>query len=52
MVDLPTEAMQRALESGSLVVACGSIYLVGELRGWLRRTYGVPPEAEDLFHRR
>ena len=45
----PGAALEVALEHGLLVVVCGSLYLVGELRTWLRRTFGVPPFAERLF---
>ena len=48
----PGSACERALESGHLVVACGSLYLIGELRTWLRKRYGVPEVAEQLFEQR
>jgi len=42
--DDPDEALMTALGAAPpLVVACGSIYLIGELRGALRRRFGVPP---------
>ena len=48
----PSSALTAALDGASeLVVVCGSIYLVGEVRRLLNRRYGVPtPAAElDLF---
>jgi dihydrofolate synthase/folylpolyglutamate synthase len=41
----PGEAIGYALASGRPVVVCGSIYLVGEIRGLLRERFGVPPPA-------
>jgi dihydrofolate synthase / folylpolyglutamate synthase len=39
----PGRALDRALAlNGELLVACGSIYLVGELRKGLRERFGVP----------
>ena len=49
IVARPGEAVERALAADELVVVCGSLYLVGELRTWLRRIYGVPPAADSLF---
>lgn len=40
------EALDRALEgTAPLLVACGSIYLVGEVRRMLTRRFGRPPPA-------
>jgi dihydrofolate synthase/folylpolyglutamate synthase len=40
-------ALTRVLDLGAeTVVACGSIYLVGEVRRLLRQRYGVPPAAD------
>src|SRR5262249_3070615 len=45
----PAAALDRALALGAAtVVACGSIFLVGELRQLLRRRFGVPAPAADL----
>jgi dihydrofolate synthase/folylpolyglutamate synthase len=42
-------ALSRALEQeGQLLVVCGSVYLVGEIRLELRRRFGVPAAAVDL----
>ena len=42
-------ALDRALALGAeTVVACGSIFLVGELRRLLRERFGVPAPAVDL----
>ncbi len=49
VVEEPGEALASALEVDDLVVVCGSRYLVGALRGWLRSEYGVPPLDEGLF---
>ncbi|HEX4962188.1 MAG TPA: folylpolyglutamate synthase/dihydrofolate synthase family protein [Thermoanaerobaculia bacterium] len=39
----PSRALDRALAlGGEVLVACGSIYLVGELRRGLRERFGVP----------
>jgi dihydrofolate synthase/folylpolyglutamate synthase len=43
IVDDPQLALDAALASGSPVVACGSIYLIGEVRRLLRRRFGAPP---------
>ncbi len=49
VVPAPEAALERALEiSPGLVVACGSIYLVGALRGRLRARFGVPPSADEV----
>ncbi len=45
----PAAALARALDLGAdLLVICGSIFLVGDLRQELRRRQGVPPAAADL----
>ncbi len=45
----PERALEAALAAGSeLVVACGSIYLVGRLRELLRERFGVPEAAAAL----
>ncbi len=46
----PEAALARALALGAeTVVVCGSIYLVGALRLWLRQAFGVPwPAVERL----
>jgi len=45
----PAVALDRALALGAdTLVACGSIFLVGELRRLLRERYGVPAPAADL----
>ncbi len=38
-------ALDRALVSGGTLVACGSIFLVGEVRKRLRERFGVPVSA-------
>jgi dihydrofolate synthase / folylpolyglutamate synthase len=39
----PGRALDRALElGGDVLVACGSIYLIGEIRKGLRERFGVP----------
>jgi dihydrofolate synthase/folylpolyglutamate synthase len=44
----PEAALERALDLGAeTIVVCGSIYLVGALRAWLRARFGVPPPAVD-----
>lgn len=47
---VPTRALKRALEGaeGRVVVVCGSLVLVGELREALRRRYGVPEPAAAI----
>ncbi|MGH9464272.1 MAG: glutamate ligase domain-containing protein, partial [Thermoanaerobaculia bacterium] len=46
VVEEPERALEAALAAQSeLVVACGSIYLVGLLRKLLRERYGVPEAA-------
>jgi dihydrofolate synthase/folylpolyglutamate synthase len=41
-------ALDSALEStGDFVLACGSVYLVGEVRLELRRRFGIPAPATD-----
>ena len=49
IVSEPRQACEAALAQTELVVVCGSLYLVGELRSWLRGEYGVPPSTEQLF---
>jgi dihydrofolate synthase/folylpolyglutamate synthase len=45
----PAAALDRALALGAdTVVACGSIFLIGELRRLLRERFGVPAPAADL----
>lgn len=48
IVDDAEQALARALASSDRVAICGSLYLVGEVRGLLRRDHGVPPPAVDL----
>jgi dihydrofolate synthase/folylpolyglutamate synthase len=46
----PAVALDRALALGAdTLVACGSIFLVGELRRLLRERFGVPAPAADLI---
>lgn len=46
----PAVALDRALSLGAdTLVACGSIFLVGELRRLLRERFGVPAPAADLI---
>lgn len=45
----PRRACERALAADNLVVVCGSIYLAGEVRTWLRERYGVPAWTEQIF---
>ena len=46
----PAEALGQALATRPrLLVVCGSIVLVGELRAELRRRYGVPPAPTVLW---
>jgi dihydrofolate synthase/folylpolyglutamate synthase len=45
----PAVALDRALALGAdTLVACGSIFLVGELRQLLRERFGIPEPAADL----
>lgn len=45
----PGKALDAALARGAeLVVACGSIYLLGEIRAGLRARFGVPGRAVEL----
>ncbi|MBV8202025.1 MAG: bifunctional folylpolyglutamate synthase/dihydrofolate synthase [Acidobacteria bacterium] len=45
----PAAALDRALGLGAdTLVACGSIFLVGDLRRLLRERFGVPAPAADL----
>lgn len=42
----PERALDRALAlGGKTLVACGSIYLIGEIRKGLRERFGAPPPA-------
>jgi dihydrofolate synthase/folylpolyglutamate synthase len=43
VIESAADAIERGLETGRPVVVCGSIYLVGEVRGLLRDRFGVPP---------
>lgn len=46
----PGKALDRALAGATPLVACGSIYLIGEIRKGLRERFGVPaPAAGPLF---
>jgi dihydrofolate synthase/folylpolyglutamate synthase len=46
----PGQALERALAGDGLVVATGSLYLVGELRRRLRQRFGTPePAVAPLF---
>ncbi len=46
----PHRALDRALADATTLVACGSIYLIGEIRQGLRERFGVPaPAAGPLF---
>ncbi len=40
-------ALDRALEGDLPLVVCGSLYLVGWVRGALRERFGVPPSAAE-----
>ncbi len=45
----PAAALSRGLDLGAdVLVICGSIFLIGDLRQELRRRLGVPPAAVDL----
>lgn len=45
----PTAALDQALAlGGDTLLVCGSIFLVGEIRGLLRQRFGLPPPACDL----
>jgi dihydrofolate synthase / folylpolyglutamate synthase len=50
VVEEPARALREALAGaeGRIVVACGSIFLVGEIRAALRARYGVPPPAIEI----
>jgi dihydrofolate synthase/folylpolyglutamate synthase len=42
----PEKALDRAIAlGGDTLVACGSIFLIGEIRRMLRERFGVPPPA-------
>lgn len=43
-------ALDQALESSGTLVACGSIYLLGEVRRGLRERFGVPAPASDPLY--
>lgn len=43
-------ALDRGLESSGTLVACGSIYLLGEVRRGLRERFGVPAPASDPLY--
>jgi dihydrofolate synthase / folylpolyglutamate synthase len=47
----PERAAARALESAARtaapVVVCGSIFLVGAVRAWMRGTFGIPVEPDS-----
>lgn len=46
-----SEALDRGLEIPGTLVACGSIYLIGEVRRRLRERFGVPaPAADPLYY--
>jgi dihydrofolate synthase/folylpolyglutamate synthase len=45
----PAAALSAALDGGSdLLVVCGSVYLVGEIRTLLRKRFGIPPAACEV----
>ena len=45
-------ALDRALAGDDgLLVVCGSVFLVGEIRTELRGRFGVPPSAVDIYTR-
>ena len=44
----PELALELALQSGHGVVVCGPLYLVGALRGELRRRLGAPLPAVEI----
>lgn len=44
----PAQALDRALTTDHLLVACGSIVLIGQLRTLLHHRFGVPPPAATL----
>jgi dihydrofolate synthase/folylpolyglutamate synthase len=50
VVEEPAQALRQALAGaeGRIVVACGSLALVGELRTALRQRYGVPEPAVEI----
>lgn len=52
VVEEPAAALHQALgqarAEGRIVVACGSLALVGELRAALRQRYGVPQPAVEI----
>jgi dihydrofolate synthase/folylpolyglutamate synthase len=49
VVPAAAAALDRALAGGpELLVVCGSVYLVGEVRALLRDRFGAPPPARNL----
>lgn len=49
VVEDPDRALEEALPAGpGLLVVCGSIYLLGTVRGGLRGRFGVPPPAASI----
>jgi dihydrofolate synthase/folylpolyglutamate synthase len=45
----PEAALSRALEDGcELLLVCGSVYLVGDIRVLLRRRFGMPTAAVEI----
>lgn len=46
----PGEALDQALRSEGTLVACGSIYLIGEVRKGLRERFGVPAAASGPLY--
>ena len=50
VVEAPGDALVAALRraAGRIVVACGSLAMVGELRAFLHRRYGVPQPAVEM----
>jgi dihydrofolate synthase/folylpolyglutamate synthase len=47
----PRSALELALANGEArrpLLVCGSLYLIGDLRGELRRRYGVPGDLQSL----
>ena len=44
------QALERALQPGTRLVVCGSIYLIGEVRKRLREKFGVPPPANGPLY--
>ena len=44
------QALDHALQPGTRLVVCGSIYLIGEVRKQLREWFGVPPRASGRLY--